>query len=589
VRIVALESCIPGLRGEQVPLILFIRLYELLASVTMQFEGFIYRFVERRGQYLVVFSSPKDAICFCHATQMLLMQELWPSEAVSWCGDIEKTADDKLLYKGPRLAMVVHNSNNYTLQHQKSNFLEDDLLSGRLLQSRRDIFVDYVGSVEQEMKILSEIAHGGQVILTEAAWQAAQDQLPGKPQVISLGKHQINNSLIPNPMILMEVMPHPLSKRIFPPPRNTIIMEPSYYDAPSADTDVTIVYMKVAKPMKVFEAECANAASSRLSRSEKVLEAYIKALELTMATARSLLQTFNGYECKEVEREKATFAFRNLETGVRWAASLQLELSKAEWPDEVLTWDDCRVGVNAVPRLCTGLKVHAGIACGIPSSKAPLKTGRADYYGTVPNLAARLMALSQPGQILIDGAKLSTLRGAATVTDDELILLPKCENKPFHTEALIIPIGQVAIKGLEDFRIVYHVVPSELRGTDFQEPAGLVQRTTMHSFVRRALAGRELSRSSNSLHQEGNGADFASESMSSKNDPHPNVFASLFIMEDSFTGNTVRKGRGFSLFRSTSKFSDNSDGSTTLLDSVHRLQAKEDQDSSMEAGTNRKS
>lgn len=29
--------------------------------------------------------------------------------------------------------------------------------------------------------------------------------------------------------------------------------------------------------------------------------------------------------------------------------------------------------------------------------------GRADYFGSVPNLAARLMAVAQPGQMLVDG------------------------------------------------------------------------------------------------------------------------------------------------------------------------------------------
>lgn len=42
-----------------------------------------------------------------------------------------------------------------------------------------------------------------------------------------------------------------------------------------------------------------------------------------------------------------------------------------------------------------------GISYGAPSSKAPLNTGRADYFGSVPNLAARLMAVAQPGQVTI--------------------------------------------------------------------------------------------------------------------------------------------------------------------------------------------
>lgn len=33
-----------------------------------------------------------------------------------------------------------------------------------------------------------------------------------------------------------------------------------------------------------------------------------------------------------------------------------------------------------------------------------LSTGRADYYGALPNLAARVSALAAPGQILVEGS-----------------------------------------------------------------------------------------------------------------------------------------------------------------------------------------
>ena len=33
-----------------------------------------------------------------------------------------------------------------------------------------------------------------------------------------------------------------------------------------------------------------------------------------------------------------------------------------------------------------------------------LPAGRADYYGSLPNLAARVAALAQPGQILVEGS-----------------------------------------------------------------------------------------------------------------------------------------------------------------------------------------
>lgn len=55
----------------------------------------------------------------------------------------------------------------------------------------------------------SEAAHGGQVIVSEKAWAAVQDQLPGQPHVVSLGSHLLDLSSAPAapPLLLMEVMP----------------------------------------------------------------------------------------------------------------------------------------------------------------------------------------------------------------------------------------------------------------------------------------------------------------------------------------------------------------------------------------------
>lgn len=53
----------------------------------------------------------------------------------------------------------------------------------------------------------SEAAHGGQVILSEKAWAAVQDQLPGQAHVVSLGTHILDPSPLAPPLLLMEVMP----------------------------------------------------------------------------------------------------------------------------------------------------------------------------------------------------------------------------------------------------------------------------------------------------------------------------------------------------------------------------------------------
>lgn len=49
--------------------------------------------------------------------------------------------------------------------------------------------------------------------------------------------------------------------------------------------------------------------------------------------------------------------------------------------------------------LWAGLRVRIGMSYGHVSSKKPLNTGRADYFGVLPNMSARVSALAAPGQV----------------------------------------------------------------------------------------------------------------------------------------------------------------------------------------------
>jgi hypothetical protein len=46
-----------------------------------------------------------------------------------------------------------------------------------------------------------------------------------------------------------------------------------------------------------------------------------------------------------------------------------------------------------------GLRVRIGMSYGFVNNKKPLNTGRADYFGVLPNGAARVSALAAPGQV----------------------------------------------------------------------------------------------------------------------------------------------------------------------------------------------
>ena len=554
-----------GIQQPSIPTALHARLFSVLASSAMQYSGFIFRMSESQGCYLVAFASTVDALRFCHTAQVLLMYSHWPStECGEYCGEEETAADGKALFKGPRVAMAIHESNDYSTRPVPRPVASPDGAGA--------VFADYLGPAEEIARVLSDVAHGGQVVLSEPAWKAVQDQLPGQPQVISLGIQALEDPALPTPAMLMEVMPQVLARRSFPPPQKARMVEPGYRDAPSASADVAIAQMRVVKPDAVAAAEAAGAGLTD-DTIIKIITAYNVALARTVRAARALLRTHNGYECKEPEPGKLTAAFRSLDAAVRWASALQSSLLfDVHWPREVLTWDDCRevregeddegfafgledaglledgtetvhshsetedvgdvarhthtdnhhdegvvLGMDMVsvaasgdvyggvgsstgggggggggngggmtamanrPLIWRGLRVRVGIACGVPSSKAPLNTGRADYFGTIPNLAARLMSLAQSGQVLFDGAKLQTLR--PLTWRDDIAILPG--NEAFPDSLEITPLGHFAIKGLEELRLVYQGLPVGLSSRSFAESPALVRPSGPSTVSRR--------------------------------------------------------------------------------------------------------
>lgn len=50
-------------------------------------------------------------------------------------------------------------------------------------EPRREDAVDYNGPCVEHAKELSSVVHGGQVVLTQHAWIAVQDHIPGQAQV----------------------------------------------------------------------------------------------------------------------------------------------------------------------------------------------------------------------------------------------------------------------------------------------------------------------------------------------------------------------------------------------------------------------
>jgi hypothetical protein len=171
---------------------------------------------------------------------------------------------------------------------------------------------------------------------------------------------------------------------------------PGYRQAPDVREDLTSMFCNVMS---------CPAAPEGIDQ-EEFTRAYDTSVMLWSGLVRCLLTEFNGYECKEPERGKFTLAFKYFKHAVGFAVTIQSALMDLDYPPLLLLAEDCaEVRLEADDTLLyRGLRVKIGMAHGRASLKKPIQsTGRADYYGILPNTAARLMSVSPPGQVLTDG------------------------------------------------------------------------------------------------------------------------------------------------------------------------------------------
>ena len=155
------------------------------------------------------------------------------------------------------------------------------------------------------------------------------------------------------------------------------------------------------------------------------------------------MPVYSGYECKSPETGQFTLAFTRLENAIGFCTNAQAMMSQfaarddsGGWPKELLDAEakeaaDAEAAVRKereeakaqglkkvnfvtdTAQLAAhragqrGLRVAMGIAYGVNCFRKPLlETGRADYFGPLANLAARVMSCAHGGQVLVEGVPL---------------------------------------------------------------------------------------------------------------------------------------------------------------------------------------
>ena len=262
----------------------------------------------------------------------------------------------------------------------------------RLIEAFSVPRVIHLDSVAHAVSLMKG-AHSGQTVVSEKVWDAVGKRLSSYGiDSIELGAHVLSDESTQDigtgseQENLMEIALTQLSARVFPAFGSMMQISAGYREAPDPSMGVAIMFAK-------------------WTSTDAPTEPWV-------ALFRRLLNTHNGYECKAVDGSddpKLTIAFKTLTAALEFATRLQLETAQ----------DDGKKPGG----------ISIGCAFGTSAFKKPV-LGRADYFGILPNLAARVFGQTRPGQTLVH-ADWETMR---------------CD---LHLNANMVPTGHVVFRSQE--------------------------------------------------------------------------------------------------------------------------------------------
>jgi class 3 adenylate cyclase len=346
---------------------------DIMRRCIKQFKGYV---IATEGDaFQVAFHDAVDAVEFAMAAQEELYEASWSNALLA---NPNASHDKRGKFKGLRVRMSIH--------------------SGSVVSSLNalDHRVEYSGKTCSIIEEVEKVSHGGQIVVTESTWNDYSKLGQwSSPQLVDLGKYGGGIS-----MRLLQVLPTSLSfdyqkhceinspggiwnffwgvtikGRQFPVKRTSVQdppppqLLPGFYDAPKTDgMQVTICFLSL--DMKKGEDK------------DKVMRKLAEAIQNKFLEAK----VWKGYLCKA-----KMLAFGKLSDAVRFGLDLQASLQSG-----AIDITKCKSPKDGKSLL------KVGICNGKFESMYPDPlTGRADYFGTVVNCAARVAATAKPGDVYV--------------------------------------------------------------------------------------------------------------------------------------------------------------------------------------------
>ena len=395
----------------------------VLISLVSQFGGYVIETVEGiqipDGCMIIAFRSSSAAARFALASQTTLMEYPWPNEILNLPGMKQRCCrkDGTPFFSGPRVAMSGHVAvlEKYTVGNNKISQRSALSLteSRQSVRSTVDIGVTYRINGILETLELAHMTSGGQIILSskffDSHWQRGLSL--SQTHITDLGVHDVK--YFDGPLNLIEILPKVLERRSdsFRPVPSERMLSVGARQAPGRQGEniaLVFTYPKVAQSFQ--RSGLASNAVDNFSES-----------------VRLLLSRYNGYESQEVGTGCFFLSFPSLEDALAWSVHIQLILRRSEWnnADTVMSELDADEGKSessffddlacdtlfsssesALNFVASGLNLkdlvlaQIGIVYGKPTKvTSHVQTGRADYFGPIVNLTARVAKSTQPGEI----------------------------------------------------------------------------------------------------------------------------------------------------------------------------------------------
>lgn len=194
------------------------------------------------------------------------------------------------------------------------------------------------------------------------------------------------------------------------------------------------------------------------------------AIRLHNTLLRRQLRFCGGFEVK-TEGDAFMCSFPTALAALHWCLTVQVQLLNEAWPLEILECDDGRPLYDTEGKLVArGLSVRMGIHCGLPVCENDPVTKRMDYFGPMVNRAARINGSAAGGEIMcsVDIIREINARIFETepFTEYSEFQPPSYIDAIRRTGVVVLPRGEVKLKGLEVPETLTVVYPAELAGRE---------------------------------------------------------------------------------------------------------------------------